>query len=150
MNIIVTGASRGIGYEVAAQFTANRNNTVLVISRNEERLMALKQECMEASPEAKLLVLPFDLENLEGIEGYLRDNILKHFSSLDVLINNAGPVSPVNAQQILRLSPDQTDRRGSKKIIFSDDHFIQVKHFLQKDKVRVIESPLNQSTLSFA
>ncbi len=108
MNIIVTGASRGIGYEVARKFAAGKNNNVLVISRNKERLMALKQKCLEVSPEAKLLVLPFDLENLEGIEGDLRDNIFKHFSSLDVLINNAGllikkPVMDLTAGDVNRM-----------------------------------------------
>ncbi|MFC2115729.1 SDR family oxidoreductase [Bacteroidota bacterium] len=90
MNIIVTGASRGIGYEVARKFAKDNSNTVLVISRNEEKLTELRQECLRASPKARLIVLPFDLEKLEGNEGSLREDILKNFKSIDILINNAG------------------------------------------------------------
>ena len=36
MNIIVTGASRGIGYQVARIFASDKNNSVLLISRNDK------------------------------------------------------------------------------------------------------------------
>jgi len=90
MNIIVTGASRGIGYEVARKFSVDKDNTVLVISRNKAGLADLKQKCIEAKHGSGIHLLPFDLENLEGIEGELKHKILDHFDSLDILINNAG------------------------------------------------------------
>lgn len=47
MNIVVTGASRGIGYELVKQFSTNANYTVFAVSRNLEKLEQLKrmQKC---------------------------------------------------------------------------------------------------------
>ncbi len=90
MNIIVTGASVGIGYELARKFAGMKENTVLVLSRNEKRLRNLEQACLKECPDSNLIVVPYDLEKLEGIEGELRERIGEHFSSLDVLVNNAG------------------------------------------------------------
>lgn len=108
MNIIVTGASSGIGYEVARKFAYDKDNTVLVISRNKERLKALKLDCINSFPDANLIVLPFDLENLEGIKGDLLENIVKHLNSLDILVNNAGllikkPVMELSAGDVNRM-----------------------------------------------
>jgi len=90
MNIIVTGASRGIGYETARSFALEPGNKVIVISRNEEKLKMLRQECLDTFPEADMQIIPFDLENLEGIETELAEMIREHMTSLDILINNAG------------------------------------------------------------
>ena len=90
MNIIVTGASRGIGYEVARKFASDRSNSVLVISRNKKKLNDLKKACMEADQGSHVIVMPFDLEDLKGIETGLKYGIAEHFNSLDIFINNAG------------------------------------------------------------
>lgn len=90
MNIIITGASRGIGYKTALKFAGDGNNTVLALSRNEKNLKNLRQECQDANPGSSLQILPYDLENLEGIAGELREKILEYFDTLDILINNAG------------------------------------------------------------
>ncbi len=108
MNIIVTGASRGIGYQTALAFAMEPGNKVIVISRNEEKLKLLRQECLDAYPGAKLHIIPFDLENLAGIETELTEMIREHIDSLDILINNAGflvnsPAESINLQESERM-----------------------------------------------
>ena len=88
MNIIVTGASRGIGFELARLLAKDIGHQVLVVSRNLKGLEGLRKEC-DGYP-GKLLVQPFDLERLEEIPGRLIPAIQKHFTSLDILVNNAG------------------------------------------------------------
>ncbi|MFC2098272.1 SDR family NAD(P)-dependent oxidoreductase [Bacteroidota bacterium] len=107
MNIIVTGASRGIGYELARKFASDKDNAVLVISRNEKRLQQLERQCLSDNPECRLILLPFDLENLESIETELRQQISGHFDSLDVLVNNAGLLIK---ESILKLDPSDAQR----------------------------------------
>ena len=44
MNIIITGASRGIGRDTAIALSGNRNNHILAISRSESLLRKLSGE----------------------------------------------------------------------------------------------------------
>ena len=88
MKIIVTGASRGIGYELVRLLAQDSNHQIMVVSRNAGRLENLRQDC-KRDP-GKLLVQPFDLEMLEDISTTLLPAVQEHFDSLDILVNNAG------------------------------------------------------------
>jgi len=82
-NIIITGASRGIGRELAKIHLQNGNN-VLAVSRNEEKL----KELFEFENNSQLVILPMDLSksgDLDMIPGALRN-----WEKVDVLYNNAG------------------------------------------------------------
>lgn len=90
MNIIVTGASRGIGFELVKSFNRSQQNRIIAISRNKERLESLFLECGNAGTGAEIIILPFDLTELDNIDNDLSEKILLHFNSLDILVNNAG------------------------------------------------------------
>ncbi len=87
MNIIVTGASRGIGYELVKNFTSRPGNRVLAISRNMEKLMALQQEVKDNPSECS--VLSTDLSRISEGEFY-NSKIAPVFDRVDILVNNAG------------------------------------------------------------
>lgn len=79
-NIIVTGTSRGIGFELVQLF-AEEGHQVLALSRNEKPVEALKNNNITA--------LPFDIsskESLETVETWVK----KNWETVDVLIHNAG------------------------------------------------------------
>lgn len=78
-NVIITGTSRGIGYELAQLF-ANDGHRVLALSRNEQSIARLRRK--------NIHTLPFDItkkEDLDLVENYLDT----HWQGVDVLINNA-------------------------------------------------------------
>lgn len=80
-NIIITGTSRGIGFEMAIQF-ADAGHQVLALSRNSKPVENLNHQNIRA--------LKFDIsENpaMENLKKYLQS---KNFSQVDILINNAG------------------------------------------------------------
>ena len=89
MNIIITGASRGIGREIAKIFAANKKNLIIVISRSKDKLISLKTECRDKGT-GKIIPLVFDLENIKKNEKKIYDFVIKHMKSVDILINNAG------------------------------------------------------------
>jgi len=80
-NIIITGASRGIGYD-AALHLARQGYMVLALSRNEAALKKLKEEAG-----GQLDYLAYDL--LQPDEPALLERV-KLMGRVDVLINNAG------------------------------------------------------------
>ncbi len=89
MNIIITGASKGIGYEMAKLFAQNVNNKVVIIARNRLKLEQLKRECQYQYPGAKIYPMVFDLGNGDFKHGLIPE-LLSSISSVDILVNNAG------------------------------------------------------------
>ncbi|MFT5942765.1 MAG: 3-oxoacyl-[acyl-carrier protein] reductase [Sediminicola sp.] len=79
-NIIITGSSRGIGFEMAQLF-ANEGHQVLALSRNEKPISELKHK--------NITSFSFDISKKEDIQR-MEDFINKTWSCVDVLINNAG------------------------------------------------------------
>jgi short-subunit dehydrogenase len=88
MNIVITGASRGIGKELVKIFARN-NNKIVIISRNTDKLNKLKYECENINNKTKILPVTFDLEHIDKIKE-LTNSIANFVSNVDILINNAG------------------------------------------------------------
>jgi short-subunit dehydrogenase len=104
MNIIITGASRGIGYELAKQFASMGNHNIVAISRDANKLKELKSACIRENIEAHLYPIPFDLATEEPFELNLLPAIKNHLNSIDILVNNAGYL--VN-KPLTKLSSDE-------------------------------------------
>lgn len=79
-NVIITGTSRGIGFELAQHFAKNNNN-VLAISRNIESLKNLKIK--------NLNTLSVDLSKENDFEK-ITQFVSENWGKVDVLIHNAG------------------------------------------------------------
>lgn len=89
MNIIITGASKGIGYETVKILARDPGNRIVAVSRSSEGLEKLIRECSEIPGGGKVYSIPFDL--VEGnFEEMLLPAVLDRMNSIDVLVNNAG------------------------------------------------------------
>ncbi|HEY6064159.1 MAG TPA: SDR family oxidoreductase [Chitinophagaceae bacterium] len=91
MNVIVTGASKGIGKAIAEIFAANGHNLFLC-SRGELSLYKTVEELMTKFPDAAIKARPFDLSKKE--EAIAFGNWCLSFAVPDILVNNAGFFEP--------------------------------------------------------
>ena len=108
MNIIITGASRGLGYQTALQLACGTGHHVLAIARNKDHLETLCQTCRKKDPTARITPLPLDLLHITGKPGEAVQKIKQVFARVDVLIHNAGsmlnrPFEETGYEESLRL-----------------------------------------------
>jgi short-subunit dehydrogenase len=95
MNIVITGAGKGIGYETALLLAADSNNSVIGISRNEMHLKKLSEKSKGA-----IKTLCYDFKMYKGIPTLLVPEIRKLTRHVDVIINNAGLLTKKNIEQV--------------------------------------------------
>ena len=85
MIALITGASSGIGKEMAKNL-ATRGVNLILVARRTERLLALKEEIVYNCPEIKVKTITADLSKEEQCFGLY--NKVKEYK-IDFLFNNA-------------------------------------------------------------
>jgi 3-oxoacyl-[acyl-carrier protein] reductase len=86
MNIIITGASAGIGREVALALAKDPANKIIAISRNKTALLSLA----EASESNNIITVDHDIRKNIELRKKLKNIINDELGQVDILINNAG------------------------------------------------------------
>jgi NAD(P)-dependent dehydrogenase (short-subunit alcohol dehydrogenase family) len=84
--VLVTGASSGLGAEMARGF-AEQGAIVGLCGRRPDRLAEVLADVLVHSPESRSWVV--DLADLDGI-GHFAEQVVDELGGLDVLVNNAG------------------------------------------------------------
>jgi 3-oxoacyl-[acyl-carrier protein] reductase len=79
-NIIITGTSRGIGYELVKLFT-DAGYRILALSRNPVPISSIQLD--------GCTIFPFDITDPRDIKK-IEDFVAEHWEQVDVLINNSG------------------------------------------------------------
>lgn len=92
MNVVITGASRGLGKAIANIFAQNGHNLILT-SRNDVALYNAMQELMTEYPNISVKAKAFDLSIKEEAQAFGKW-VLGLQVSIDVLVNNAGLFDP--------------------------------------------------------
>ncbi|MGB9811816.1 MAG: SDR family NAD(P)-dependent oxidoreductase, partial [Dictyoglomus turgidum] len=83
---LITGASRGIGEEIAKRLAKEKVNLAL-IARDEKRLRELKEKLEKEN--INVFILSIDLREKNAPKTVIGE-VIRHFERLDILINNAG------------------------------------------------------------
>ena len=84
-NILITGATSGIGL-AAAKKLANSKNNLILCGRRQYKLNEISNELTKIT---NVLPLHFDVSNKKETNKFLK-NLPQEFSAIDILINNAG------------------------------------------------------------
>lgn len=93
MNVVVTGASRGIGKAIAEKYAA-AGHTLFLCARDAEKLKICAEE-LQTTYKIKVLHYSADLGSPQGAKGFGKW-VCENANTIDILINNAGQFIPGN------------------------------------------------------
>lgn len=89
-NIIITGASSGIGFEAVLDLTANKDNNVIALARSADKLRKLHEIASSLNHDGGTLYpVQFDIVFDDYANGLI-PFVKSKFDKVDILINNAG------------------------------------------------------------
>lgn len=108
MIVMITGASRGIGFETAKYFARMNDVEIYALSRNQAGLGQLASECAGLNKTSQVHPLVYDLERVLDDPGSLLKRLPGVTAHIDILINNAGvlinkPFNETNPEEIDKL-----------------------------------------------
>ena len=83
-NVLITGASRGIGKSIAYEFAQNGYNLYLTCKTNIDLLKNMKRE-FESKYHIKCNIFQTDMGNAGEV-----DQLFQQITTLDIIVNNAG------------------------------------------------------------
>jgi uncharacterized protein len=86
--VLITGASSGIGRELAIRF-ATRASALVLVARRAGRLEELRTSLLAAHPKLNVVAVAADLSDPAGVEG-LVTQVEELAGPVDILVNNAG------------------------------------------------------------
>ncbi len=92
MNIVITGATKGIGRAIAEKFAQNGYNLV-VCARKEQDLEQMQEDFKEKHPNISLHYQATDVSKKEEVKKFA-EFVGQHLEKIDVLVNNAGVFIP--------------------------------------------------------
>ncbi|UII57383.1 3-oxoacyl-[acyl-carrier-protein] reductase [Cytobacillus spongiae] len=100
---LVTGASRGIGREIALELAKQGANVVVNYAGSEAKANEVVNEIEQIGQEA--IAIQCDVSNAESVSSMVKETI-ERFGQLDILVNNAG-ITRDNL--LMRMKEDEWD-----------------------------------------
>lgn len=104
--VVITGASSGIGVEIAKAIS-KRNATVVFACRNKEKTQKVIKEIEKTTKNRKHFFIELDLNDLESVKNFT--NVFKkQFNEINILYNNAGISAPLKEPFVTKQGIEKT------------------------------------------
>lgn len=91
---LITGASQGLGLQLALKFAQEGAAGVGIIARGAKLLEEARYLIQKAAPEMKVLAIIADVSQPQDIERIVATTLNEFQGRLDILINNASAIGP--------------------------------------------------------
>ncbi len=89
MNIIITGASSGVGFEAVLELILTGKHKVIALARSEDKLTRLLEIAQGLNPDCTLYPVAFDIVH-DDYADLLQFISARFDNRVDILVNNAG------------------------------------------------------------
>lgn len=99
--ILLTGASQGLGHQLARDFAHEGAAGLALVARNTAALRDLQERLDALAPAAHVLVISADLAQEDAIERVMATTLSAFHGRLDVLVNNASALGPTPLPYLL-------------------------------------------------
>ena len=97
MNIVITGASKGLGKAIAEAFAKDESgHAFFLCSRNAADLEVAGKDLQEGFPQHKIYTKTCDVSDKTSLQQFV-EWINSHAANIDILVNNAGIYLPGSA-----------------------------------------------------
>ncbi len=92
--ILVTGASQGLGREIALRFAREGAAGLALVARHIAQLNTVRDDIRQVSPKIELVIIEADVSKSRDIERIVATTLAQFKGSFDVLVNNASTIGP--------------------------------------------------------
>ena len=93
-NILITGASQGLGREMALWFAREGAASLSIVARHVAELNKVREEIRQVAPKIDIVAIEADVSKPRDIERIVATTLAHFKGRLDVLVNNASTIGP--------------------------------------------------------
>jgi NAD(P)-dependent dehydrogenase (short-subunit alcohol dehydrogenase family) len=93
-NILITGASQGLGRQLALDFARAEAAKIALVARHRDALEKVRDELRALAPNVNVLLIVADVSKPRDIERIVAATLSEFEGGLDVLVNNASTIGP--------------------------------------------------------
>lgn len=133
MTVLVTGASRGIGAQIALRFASVGMNVIIHYMKSHEAANEVARKCMDLG--ARVMTVAADLRSKDQI-AKMKDKLDSHGLRPDILINNAGIAQYGLLSDVLEAQWDEIMDINLKSVFLCTQIFIP--HMISQRFGRII------------
>jgi NAD(P)-dependent dehydrogenase (short-subunit alcohol dehydrogenase family) len=93
-DILITGASQGLGREMALRFAREGAAGLSIVARHVGELNKVREEIRQIAPKIGIVTIEADVSKPHDIERIIATTLAQFKGHLDVLVNNASTIGP--------------------------------------------------------
>jgi len=93
-SILITGASQGLGREMALRFAREGAAGLSLVARHVNELHKARDQLRKIAPKIEIVVIEADVSKPRDIERIVASTLAQFKGQLDVLVNNASTIGP--------------------------------------------------------
>jgi NAD(P)-dependent dehydrogenase (short-subunit alcohol dehydrogenase family) len=93
-NILITGASQGLGRAMALRFAREGASGLSIVARHVDPLNKVRDEIRQIAAKIDVVAIEADVSKARDIERIIATTLVQFKGRLDVLVNNASTIGP--------------------------------------------------------